>query len=178
MKGIVVVLGCMLSYVISRFIPDGPLAVYASLFLSYHLLLAFLVITHIQDKGATLNLVNAALTHGGFVVLLLVAGEAGAMLPYFFVWQFVLPALAYVEWNVLFSSKKKAQTAAAADAASNSTAEEYEEFIDYMRGNNRAFSRPGCSIRDEFNSWLAHRGKRPQMQTMDTGQQRQQQPAA
>jgi|HubBroStandDraft_5_1064220.scaffolds.fasta_scaffold428072_1 hypothetical protein len=177
MKGIVVVLGCLLSYVISRFIPDGPLAVYASLFISYHLLLGFLVITHMQDKRATLNPINAALTHGGFIVLLLVAGEAGAMVPYFFVWRFLLPALALVEWNALFS-KKNAKAAQTADAASDSTAEEYEEFIDYMRGNNRTFSRPGYSIRDEFNSWLAARGRRPQVQAIDAGQQRQQQPAA
>jgi hypothetical protein len=177
MKGIVVILGCLLGYVMSRFIPDGPLSVYASLFLSYHLLLAFLVITHIQDKAATLKVVNAALTHGGFVVLLLVACEAGAMVPYFFVWRFLLPALAYVELTALFS-KKTAQAAQTADAASNSTAEEYEEFINYMRGNNRSFSRPGYSIRDEFNSWLAHRSRRPQVQAIDAGQQRHQQPAA
>jgi hypothetical protein len=172
MKGIVVILGCGLCYLISRFIPDGPLAVYASLFISYHLLLAFLVVTHMQDKGATLNLTTAALTHGGFMVLLLAVGQFGEMVPYFFVWRFILPALAYVEWNALFSTKKKAQASQATDAASNSTAEDYEEFIHYMRGSNRSFSRPGFTVRDEFNSWLAHRAKNPQVQELDPTPQR------
>ena len=171
MKGILVVLGCGFGYVISRFVPDGPLGILVPLLLSYHLLLAVLVVTTMQDKGHKLNPIPAALTHAAFFILLLIVATAGGMAPYFEYWRFVLPALAYFELSVLFRGKM-AQAGDGADAASQSTAEEYEEFIHYMRGNNRTFSKPGFTVRDEFNSWLAHRSKRPQMNVLNAGQQR------
>lgn len=169
MKGILVILGCGFGYVISRFVPDGPLAVYAPLLISYHLLLGVLVVTAMQDKGHTLNPIQAALTHTGCLVLLVVAVTVGGSIPYFEYLRFLLPAVALLESTVMFSGKK-ARAAAGPDAASNSTAEEYEEFIHYMRGTNRPFSRPGYSVRDEFNSWLAHRAKNPPVPAMDAGQ--------
>jgi hypothetical protein len=171
MKGILVVLGCGFGYVISRFIPDGPLAVLLPLLVSYHLLLGVLVITAMQDKGHKLNLIPAILTHAAFFVLLLIAATAGAMIPYFEYLRFLLPALAYVELTVLFRGKG-GRAAEGHDAASNSTAEDYEDFILYMRGNNRPFQRPGFTIRDEFNCWLAHRAKNPPMPSIDAGHQR------
>jgi hypothetical protein len=169
MKGILVVLGCGFGYVISRFIPDGPLAVYLPLLISYHLLLAILLITAMQEKGHTLNPVSAGAMHAGFLVLLAVAVQAGGMVPYFEYLRFLLPALAFFECTLILSGKK-APAATGQDAASNSTAEEYEEFIHYMRGSNRTFAKPGHSIRDEFNSWLAYRAKHPPVPAMD-GQQ-------
>jgi hypothetical protein len=159
MKGILVILGCGFCYVISRFIPDGPLAVYAPLLISYHLLLGVLVVTTMQDKGHTLNPVKAALTHVGSLVLLIVAVSAGGMVPYFEYLRFLLPALALMESTMMFSGKTK--SASAPDAASSSSAEEFEEFVRYMRGSDRPFAKAGHSIRDEFNSWLAHRAKHP-----------------
>ncbi len=171
MKGILVVLGCGFGYVISRFIPDGPLAIYLPLLVSYHLLLAVLVVTAMQDKGHKLNPVPAALTHAAFFILLLIVASAGAMIPYFEYVRFVLPALAYVELMALFRSKG-GKAAEGQDAASNSTAEDYEEFILYMRSGNRPFAKAGHTVRDEFNSWLAHRAKHPPVQAMDAPQER------
>jgi hypothetical protein len=173
MKGILVILGCGFGYVISRFAPDGPLAIYFPLLVSYHLLLAVLVVTAMQDKGHKLNPISAALTHAAFFVLLLIAATAGGMIPYFEYWRFLLPALAYVELTLLFRGRRM-QSAESGDAASNSTAEDYEEFILYMRGSDRPFAKPGLTIRDEFNCWLAHRAKHPPVPVpmMDGGHQR------
>jgi hypothetical protein len=174
MKGILVVLGCGFGYVISRFIPDGPLAIYVPLLVSYHLLLGVLAVTAMQDKDHKINPIPAALTHAAFFILLLIVATAGGMVPYFEYWRFVLPALAFFELSVIFRGKG-GKAAESHDAASNSTAEDYEEFIHYMRGSDRPFAKPGCTVRDEFNSWLAHRAKRPQAVVLSTGEQ---QPAA
>jgi hypothetical protein len=171
MKGILVVLGCGFGYVISRFVPDGPLSVLVPLLVSYHLLLAVLVVTAMQDKGHKLNPIPAALTHAAFFVLLLIVATAGAMVPYFEYLRFLLPALAYVELTVIFRGKG-GKLGEGQDAASNSTAEDYEDFIHYMRGNNRVFQKPGFSVRDEFNCWLAHRSKNPPVAAIDAPQQR------
>jgi hypothetical protein len=169
MKGILVILGCGFGYVISRFVPDGPLAVYFPLLVSYHLLLAVLVVTTMQDKNHKLNPIPAALTHAAFFVLLLIVATAGGMVPYFEYFRFLLPALAYVELTALLRGKK-GQSAESSDAASNSTAEDYEDFILYMRSGNRPFAKAGHSVRDEFNSWLAHRAKHPTVPAMDAGE--------
>ncbi|HTW60888.1 MAG TPA: hypothetical protein VMD55_03715 [Terracidiphilus sp.] len=169
MKGILVILGCGFGYVISRYVPDGPLAVYIPLLVSYHLLLGVLVVTAMQEKGHKLNPVPAALTHAAFFVLLLIAASAGGMIPYFEYLRFLLPALAYVELTALLRGKG-GKAAEGQDPASNSTAEDYEDFIHYMRGNNRPFAKPGFSVRDEFNCWLAHRAKHPPMPSMDAGE--------
>ncbi len=166
MKGILVVLGCGFGYVISRFVPDGPLAIYLPLLVSYHLLLGVLVVTAMQDKGHKLNPVTAALTHAAFFILLLIVATAGGMVPYFEYLRFLLPALAYVEFATLIRGKG-GKVPESQDAASNSTAEDYEEFIHYMRGNNRPFAKPGFTVRDEFNSWLAHRAKHAPVPAMD-----------
>lgn len=171
MKGILVVLGCGFGYVISRYVPDGPLAILLPLLVSYHLLLAVLVVTAMQDKGHKLNLIPALLTHAAFFVVLLIAATAGAMIPYFEYLRFLLPALAYVELTVIFRGKG-GKAAEGHDAASQSTAEDYEEFILYMRGSDRPFARAGHSVRDEFNSWLAHRAKHPPVAAIEAPQQR------
>jgi hypothetical protein len=93
---------------------------------------------------------------------LLIAAMAGGMFPFFEYWRFVLPALAYVELTALFRSKS-GRASEDSDEVSRSTAEDYEEFILYMRGNDRPFAKAGYTIRDEFNCWLAHRSRNPQV---------------
>jgi hypothetical protein len=46
------------------------------------------------------------------------------------------------------------------DPASACSGEDYEEFINYLRGKDRAFSKPGRSVKEEFKFWLADRTKR------------------
>lgn len=44
---------------------------------------------------------------------------------------------------------------------SNSTGEEYEEFLALLHQGKRPFRKPGQAIRDEYEAWLAHRAKHP-----------------
>lgn len=44
---------------------------------------------------------------------------------------------------------------------SNSTGEEYEEFLKLLHEGKRPFRKPGQAIRDEYEAWLAHRAKHP-----------------
>ena len=94
--------------------------------------------------------------------------QAREMIPYFSIVRFFIPNLALAEATMLFSGKgpKKVEAPTSfhiPDAASNSTAEDYEEFIVYMRQSHRPFARAGQSVRDEFNSWLAHRARHAQV---------------
>ena len=46
----------------------------------------------------------------------------------------------------------------------NSTGEEYNEFLKLMQQGIRPFRKPGISVEDEFEAWLAHKAKGPKAQ--------------
>jgi hypothetical protein len=48
---------------------------------------------------------------------------------------------------------------AAAVLASSSAADEHDAFMQYLNGKNRAFRKPGASVKQEYEMWLAHRAK-------------------
>ncbi|HEX4028763.1 MAG TPA: hypothetical protein VHX20_00275 [Terracidiphilus sp.] len=58
----------------------------------------------------------------------------------------------------LFKGKKADE--ADVDLLSACSAQDSEEFINYLRGKDRQFSQPGRSIREEFKVWLAYNTKR------------------
>ncbi|MGA7343727.1 MAG: hypothetical protein WBE72_06060 [Terracidiphilus sp.] len=165
MKGIVLVLCGMIGYLLSRFLPDGPLAIYVPMMISYHLLLAFLVVTTIQDKKVKLSIGSAAFTHFAFFVLLVVFAEMQSYIPYFEIVRFLVPCLALAEEALLFGVKGKRKAGDEAEELTPGTAEDYEEFIHYLRKNDRPFSKPGATIKDEYRSWLAYRSKHQQPAT-------------
>lgn len=59
----------------------------------------------------------------------------------------------------LFTGNKSDESDDRAETAAGS-AEDYEEFINYLRGKDRAFSKPGRSVKEEFKFWQADRVKR------------------
>ena len=62
----------------------------------------------------------------------------------------------------LFKGKKSDEMAE--DPTSTCSAEEYEEFITYLRGKDRAFSKPGRTIKEEFKFWMQDRAKKQHQQ--------------
>lgn len=162
MKGIILILCGLVGYMLARFFPDGSMAIYAPMLISYHLYLAFLVITAVQDKGISLSIPSTVLTHIACLALLVVFAEGREHIPYFWVVRFFTPSIALFEATWLFAGKGKRQAAAAASEAgpvADCNAEDYEEFIQYLRQNERPFSKPGRSVGEEFKFWLAYRTK-------------------
>jgi hypothetical protein len=154
----------MVGYLLSRFFPDGALAIYVPMLISYHLFIAFLVVTTVQDKKVSLSAAPAVLTHVAFLVLLVVFAEGQSYIPYFNIIRFFVPVLALVESGLLFSGKgKRGQAANDMDAPTGGTAEDYEDFILYMRQSERPFAKPGHSVKEEFKSWLDYRSKHQNM---------------
>ena len=162
MKGIIAILCSLVGYLLAHFIPDGAMAIYAPMMISYHLFLAFLVVTAVQDKGISLSIPSTVLTHIACLALLVVFAEAREYIPYFWIIRFFTPSIALFEATWLFGGKgKKGQVALDASGPAGGTAEDYEDFIQYLRQNERPFSKPGQSVKEEFKTWLAHRAKHP-----------------
>jgi hypothetical protein len=160
MKGIVAILCSLVGYLLAQFLPDGALAVYAPMMIAYHLFLVFLVVTTVQDKGFSLSPVATVFTHVAFLTLLVVFAEAKVYIPYFSIIRFFTPGIAAFEAAWLFSGKgRKAQAAVDASDPMDGTGQDYEDFILYLRQNERPFSKPGRSVKEEYKFWLAYRAK-------------------
>ncbi|HUA93198.1 MAG TPA: hypothetical protein VL991_11545 [Terracidiphilus sp.] len=160
MKGIVAILCGLVGYLLAQFLPDGALAVYAPMMIAYHLFLLFLVVTTVQDKGFSLSPVPMILTHVSCLALLVIFAEARAYIPYFSIIRFFTPGIASFEAAWLFAGKgKKVKAAVDTSDPMDGTGQDYEDFILYLRQNERPFSKPGRSVKEEYKFWLAYRAK-------------------
>lgn len=166
--------------------PNMYLAVMVSVFVSFNLFLAWLVVSTDHETGFSLPVVSSIVTHIAFLVivylcsaLLLALSGATRVLP-IYLWfflrpiRFVLglgaPGMAIYERYWLFSGgvKKKevpltveqaavaAETAAVADAA---TANDYDEWLQYVARQKPPFPKPGSSLKVEYERWLLARAK-------------------
>jgi hypothetical protein len=166
--------------------PNIYLATMVSVFLSFHLFLAWLVISADHETGFSLPLVSSIVTHIAFLVvvylcsaLLLALPGAMRVLP-IYLWFFLrpiriilgfgAPGMAIYERYWLFSggaTKKEvpltaeqaavaAETAAVADAA---TANDYDEWLQHVKRQKPPFPKPGSSLKAEYERWLLARAK-------------------
>ena len=157
------------------------LAITASIFVSFHLFLAWLVLTADREKGFSLPVVSTIITHVACLVIvylcsaLIAAISASALFlpiylllplrPIRYILALCIPGLAIFERYWLFSggAKKKeviltpeavalaTETAAVADAA---TANDYDEWLQFVARQKPPFPKPGSSLKVEYERWL------------------------
>ena len=162
------------------------LAITAAIFVSFHLFLAWLVITADRETGFSLPIVTTIITHLACLVvvylcsaLVIALSGAGLFVPIYvllilrpirYIVALCIPGLALFERFWLFSGggKKKevvltveavaaaVETAAVADAA---TAGDYEEWLAYVARQKRPFPKPGVSLKVEYERWLVARAR-------------------
>ena len=147
-------------YIVGHYLLDGVWAVYASLLISYHLFLTFLVITAERETGLSLPIGSSLLTHLAFLALLIGVGVGRQHIPLFGIIRYLTPTLAPFEAKWLFSGGRKRKTATQPEPIFSGSAEDYEEFLRYLSQKQRRFSKPGRSVREEQVFWLADRSKR------------------
>ncbi|MGA2535762.1 MAG: hypothetical protein ABSF53_07105 [Terracidiphilus sp.] len=164
-------------------LPDTALATYAYILLSYHLILAFKVLMSDKKAALALPIGSAILTHLACVGLLIGLAMGRHEIPLFGIIRFFIPGLAPFEARWLFSGEKKiviAESSADVHAANGiastanagaidapaapslyhtSTGEDYDEFLKLMQAGKRPFRKPGRSIRDEYELWLAAKAR-------------------
>lgn len=172
--------------VLKHLLPDTAVATFTYILLSYHLVLAFKVFTGDKEAALSLPLWQTIVTHAAVLGLLVGLGIGRHAIPFFSIIRYFLPGLAPFEAEWLFSGGKPkienltddaaimaatvhiepsaagATTAAARPAPSlymSSTGDEYNEFLELMRQGKRPFRKPGISVSQEFELWLAARAK-------------------
>lgn len=180
MKGLVCLLCSGLGYLLAKQLPYGPWSAYVPLLVSYHLFLAYLAFAENQKTGLSMPIGQTLITHSAFLALLISLAVGRHYVPFFGLIRIFIPALAPFEANWLFSGnhaqKPKQQaspffapapepepalaTASASGGSGNDTSmEDYDAFLIYLRAARRPFRKPGLTLQDEYKLWHADRLK-------------------
>jgi hypothetical protein len=179
MRLIVFLICSGIGYLLGQYVPD-PLGTYVSILVSYHLFLAWLVITADHEGGLSLPVFDTVLTHAACLAVLIGLAMGRRYIPLLGLVRIFVPGLAPFECNWLFSggmARKKApqeaETAVAVVAAAppasegsgtatslespppqaEYTEDEHTAWIRYLVHKRRAFRKPGLSVADEFKLW-------------------------
>jgi hypothetical protein len=161
------------------------LALIAAIFVSFHLFLAWLVITSVR-KGLSLSIISTILTHLACLTVVYVCSSALSVLslaghsipiyaflilrPIRYILDLCVPGLAVFERAWLFSGSnikkeapvtaKSAALAAEKKAAADvATREDYEAWLGYVTKRNPALVKHGMTLKDEYEEWMLARVK-------------------
>jgi hypothetical protein len=161
LKWIGFIVSSLIGFVIGHYLLDGAPAAYASILISYHLYLIFLVVLVIrEEKGLAMPLSQALLTHMAFLGILIGLPYMREQIPLFGLLRLLVPGLAPFESKWLFSragaSEKKVEADASIDMH-QATNEDHDAFREYLKREHRPFRKPGWSLNQEFNAWLNDR---------------------
>ncbi len=163
MKFVAYVVSALIGFAIGHYLLEGAPAAYASILISYHLFLAYLVVGASHEKGLSMPLGMTLLTHLAFLALLVGMAYARTHIPFFSLIRWLVPGLAAFETKWLFSGQDRIVKPAVEEephAPVEGTAEDHEAFREHMRQPERPFRKSGRSIEEEFKFWLADRYKK------------------
>src|SRR5260370_6519954 len=103
-KGIAAfVVAGLLGYLSASLVPDGTWAALTSILVSYHLFLAWLVITAENRAGVSLPIFSTIATHLACLVLIVPPAFAGHFIPFFGILRYGIACLAIFERGWLFT---------------------------------------------------------------------------
>jgi hypothetical protein len=157
------VICALVGIIIGHYLLAGTSAVYASMLISFHLYLGYLVVMENREKGLSLPLGSTVLTHAACMAILIGMVELRHHIAFFWVIQYFVPALAPFEAGWLFSGGRRKpgfEELAPQVPMPEGTADDYDEFLKYLSQEKRAFRKPGRSVREEHVLWMADRVKR------------------
>jgi hypothetical protein len=184
MKLVVFLICSGVGYLLGQYLPE-PWASYVSILVSYHLFLAWLVITADHDAGFSMPVLSTVLTHAACLAILIGLAMGRRYVPFLSLVRLFVPGLAPFECNWLFAGgtvrekvpEEPIDTAAVAEtpvAPTNEatiantasavpeaeyTADEHTEWIRYLGRPRRAFRKPGVSVEEEYKQWWAARAE-------------------
>jgi hypothetical protein len=150
----------LLGFFSASLVPPGTWAALASILVSYHVFLAWLVITAEDKAGVSLPILPTIATHLACLVLIVPPAFAGRFIPFFGILRYGIAGLAIFERGWLFTennvrySSEKPPTPIITDSA-----EDYREWLNYLAKQNPASRKPGSSLKEEYGRWLLARAQ-------------------
>jgi hypothetical protein len=177
-----------IGYLLGHYLPE-PWASYVSILVSYHLFLAFLLITAEHEPGFSFPpIVSIVFTHAACLALLIGLAMGRRYVPILGLVRIFVPGLAPFECEWLFSAGKKKKVASESEISSKAgakadgsaaagtsatvasspavsaeptyTFDDHDAWLRYLGQTNRPFRKPGLSVGDEFKLWHEARAQR------------------
>lgn len=148
----------LLGYLSATLVPAGTWAALTSILVSYHLFLAWLVITGENEAGISLRTLPTIATHLACLVLIVPAALAHRFIPFFGVFRYGIVGLAIFERGWLFTQDSiQFKSEDPITPPVNDTAEDYQEWMNYLAKQNPAARKPGSSLKEEYRLWMLAR---------------------
>lgn len=163
MKIFAYIISSLIGFAIGHYLLQGAAAAFASILISYHLYLVFLVISAQHEKGLSLPIGQTILTHLAFLVVVVGLPFLREQIPFFYVVKWLIPGLAPFETQWLFGGKGPTIKTVHDEkpiAPAEATAADHQDFVAYLRQAHRPFKKPGMTVDDEFKAWFADRAKK------------------
>jgi hypothetical protein len=165
---IVFVLSGALGYVVASLLPEGPWSPYVAILVSYHLFLVWLVVNASHKTGFSLPIGSTILTHLACLTVVVALPYIRHSIPMFGLIRYCIPAMAPFERMWLFSAEGKKEAAPIAalvsvtdsDVIAEATVDDNEAWLEYLAQPNRPYRKPGTSVGQEYEQWLAARIKK------------------
>jgi hypothetical protein len=152
----------ILGFLAGMLLPKGPWSIYVTLLISYHLFLAWLLITADQETGLSLHPVSTLATHCACLAIILTYGMGRHYIPFEGILRYGIVSLAVFERSWLFSGgRRKAAPAPVAVAAPviESSPDDYQEWLRLLGQRKSSSNRTGVSLKTEYEQWLAARAQ-------------------
>ena len=158
------VVAALIGYLAAFLMPPGWWAVYISILVSYHLFLAWLVLTADNESGISLPIVSTIATHLACMVVVLALGLGSHRTSPFGLFRYGIAGLAIFERAWLFSGKGTPASVQIADEVVPSaspiltaTAEDYRDWQLYLAQQKAGSRKMGSSLKAEYEQWLLTR---------------------
>jgi hypothetical protein len=159
----------LLGYLSASLVPTGTWAVLTSILVSYHLFLVWLVITAEDKARVSLPIFSTIVTHLSCLVLIVPLGLAWHFIPFFGILRYGIAGMAIFERHWLFIEDKVQYKTEEPSAPVTDTAEDYQEWLNYLAKQSPASRKPGSSLKEEYSRWLLARAqKRPAVPSNDS----------
>jgi hypothetical protein len=154
------VVASLLGYLSASLVPAGTWAVLTSILVSYHLFLAWLVITAENRANVSLPIFSTIATHLACLVLIVPLGLASRFIPFFGIFRYGIVGLAIFERGWLFTENTvQYKEEPPATPIVTDSAEDYQEWLNYLAKQNPASRKPGSSLKEEYGRWLLARAQ-------------------
>jgi hypothetical protein len=160
MKYIALIVAVLSGWVISHFLLDGALGAWVSVLFAYHFILAFLIAYMDWSGGFNVPLPRAMIVHTAVLIFLICFIVARSNIPAFEVVAALVPAIAFLEVELIFGKQIKHHEGQIDPVLSNTaSSEDYSEFLHYLKQPVRQFAKAGRPVQEEYGFWLAERNK-------------------
>ncbi|MFZ1086716.1 MAG: hypothetical protein WAN35_17275 [Terracidiphilus sp.] len=176
------IISSLIGFVVARYLFEGPWATYAYILISYHVFLAWLVITAEHETGFSMPIFSTIVTHLACVTVVVGVTYGRHYIPFFGLIRYFIPAMAPFERDWVFKGSKKttdstktsestekkepvkrAPAVAAIKlvsvdtALSQATLDDHDAWLRHLSQPNRPHKRAGLSVREEYEQWLVAR---------------------